>query len=88
MAVIDYGPQIAAMNAAIAAGVTSVSYEGKSATYRSLNEMIQTVAYLTRLQAAANGTPRPVAGKATFSRGYGRRGLGPGLIRQRYNEDC
>ena len=87
MAVIDYGPQIAAMNAAIAAGVTSVSYEGKSATYRSLAEMIQTVAYLERLQLRANGTPPAVASVAGFSRGYRHRSVNAGLIVQRRNED-
>ena len=66
---VDYSAQIAALTAAIAAGVTTVSTEGKSTTFRTLNEMIQTVAYLERQQAKANGTAR-VAGYAGFSRGY------------------
>ena len=87
MAVIDYSPQIAALRAGIAAGVTSISYEGKSATYRSINEMIQAVAYLERVQARANGTPPPVASLASFSRGYRHRAVGGGMLVQRRNED-
>lgn len=67
---VDYSAQIAALTQAIASGVTTVSYEGKSTSFRSLQEMIQTVAYLERQQARANGAPRPVAGHAGFSRGY------------------
>jgi hypothetical protein len=70
MAVIDYSGQIAAINAAIASGATSVSYEGKSVTYRDFNDMIKTVAYLQRLQDAANGTPARTVGRAKFNRGY------------------
>ncbi len=87
MAVINYGPQIAALQAAIGEGVTSVSYDGKSASYRSLDEMIQAVAYLQRQQLRANGTPPPVAGYAAFNRGYRRRGLGSAGIIQRTDED-
>jgi hypothetical protein len=75
---VDYSAQIMALNAAIASGVTSVSYEGKSASYKSLNEMIQTVAYLKRQQAKANGQGRAVAGVAGFSNGYRTRGSGYG----------
>lgn len=71
MAVIDYTGQIIAINNAIAAGVTSVSYEGKSATYRSFDEMIQTVAYLERQQTRANGQRVPISGVASFSK-FGR----------------
>lgn len=67
---VDYSAQIAALNAAIASGVTSVSYEGKSASYKSLAEMIQTVSYLQRQQDKANGVKRPVAGFAGFANGY------------------
>lgn len=74
MAVIDYSGQIAAIQAAIAAGVQSVSYEGKSSTFRSFDEMIKTVAYLQRLQDRANGIRPATVGFANFDRGYRRRG--------------
>lgn len=75
---VDHTAQIAAMEAALAQGVTSVSYEGKSASYRSFEEMIQIIAYLKRQQAKAAGTGRAVAGFAGFSRGYQTRGTGYG----------
>ncbi|MDV2988161.1 UNVERIFIED_CONTAM: hypothetical protein Q9R58_28060 [Methylobacteriaceae bacterium AG10] len=75
---VDHTAQIAAMEAALAQGVTSVSYEGKSASYRSLEEMIQTIAYLKRQDAKAAGRGRAVAGFAGFSRGYRTRGPGYG----------
>jgi hypothetical protein len=74
MAVIDYSGQIVAINAAIAAGVTSVSYQGQSTTYRSFDEMLKTVSYLERLQARALGEKVPTVGLANFDRGYRRRG--------------
>ena len=74
MAVTDYSGQIAAINAAIAAGATSVSYEGKSVTYRSLDDMLKTVAYLGRLQARADGRQASNVGLASFDRGYRTRG--------------
>lgn len=70
MAVVDYSGQILAINSAIASGVTSVSYEGKSVSYRSFDEMIKTVAYLQRLQDRANGVNVPVVGLSGFRRGY------------------
>lgn len=75
---VDYSAQIMALNAAIASGVTSVSYEGKSVSYKSLNEMIQTVAYLKRQQDKAAGKGRAVAGVAGFSNGYRTRLSGYG----------
>ncbi len=72
--VTDYSGQIAAIQAAIAAGVTTVSYEGRSTTYRSFDEMVKTVAYLQRLQASANGERVRTVGLANFDRGYRFRG--------------
>ncbi len=71
---VDLSGQIAAIQAAIGAGVTSVSYEGKSTTFRSFDEMTKTVAYLQRAQARANGQPVAAVGLANFDRGYRRRG--------------
>ena len=73
---VDYSGQIAAMQAALAQGVLTVSYEGKSASYRSFQEMIQTIAYLERLQARASGQRVSTVGLASFDRGYSRRGCG------------
>ncbi len=75
---VDHTAQIAALEASLAQGTMSVSYEGKSATYRSFQEMIQIIAYLKRQQAKANGQGRPVAGFAGFSNGYRTRASGYG----------
>jgi hypothetical protein len=74
MAVTDYSGQIAAIQGAIAAGVTTVSYEGRSTTFRSFDEMLKTVAYLQRLQASASGQKVRTVGLANFDRGYRLRG--------------
>ncbi len=74
MAVTDYSAQIQAIVDAIASGATSVSYEGKSVTYASFDDMTKRVSYLQRLQARANGQSVPNVGLAAFDRGYSRRG--------------
>ncbi|GEP09820.1 phage head-tail joining protein [Methylobacterium gnaphalii] len=71
---VDYSVQIAAIQAALASGTTSVSYEGKSASYRSFDEMLKVIAYLERQQARANGQPVATVGLASFDRGYHHRG--------------
>lgn len=73
---VDLSAQIAALQAAIASGARSVSYEGKSVAYGSLDEMTKAVAYLQRVQARANGQPVPAVGLANFDRGYRGRGFG------------
>lgn len=72
--VVDVSAQIAALRAALAQGVTSVSYEGKSASYRSFDEMLKVIAYLERVEARANGRRVSTVGMASFDRGYHRRG--------------
>lgn len=71
---VDYTGQIAALNEAIASGALTVSYEGKSVTYRSFDDMIKSVSYLQRLQDRANGIRVPTVGLASFDRGYRHRG--------------
>lgn len=71
---VDYSAQIAALKAALAQGVTSVSYEGKTATYRSFDEMLKTIAYLEREQLRGTGRRVPTVGLACFDRGYRGRG--------------
>lgn len=73
MAVIDYTSQIQAINEAIASGVTTVSFDGKSASYRDFDDMIKTVAYLQRQQARANNQRVPTVGLAAFSTGRRQR---------------
>lgn len=66
---VDHTAQIVALEAALASGTMSVSYEGKSVSYRSFQEMIQILAYLKRQMAKANGGS-PVARPAGYGRGY------------------
>lgn len=74
MVVTDYTAAIAALNEAIAAGVQSVSYEGKMTTFRSFDEMLKTRAYLEREQTRANGQKVSTVGLGSFGRGYRTRG--------------
>lgn len=60
--------QLDAIEAGIAAGTTSVSYEGRSVTYRSLDEMLRVRAII---RTALGLTPAPVTVLAQHSRGYG-----------------
>lgn len=71
---VDHSAQIAALKAALAQGVTSVSYEGKTATYRSFDEMLKTISYLERDQARSLGIKPRTVGLACFDRGYSHRG--------------
>lgn len=72
--------QRAALVSAIAAGVTNVSYEGKTASYRSLTEMKQALNFLDAQIAALAypGYRKPQAGFAYYNRGERRRGYGYG----------
>ena len=71
---VDYAARIAALEDALAQGVLSVSYEGKSASYRSFAEMMQVLAYFRRQLAKAAGLKTSNVGLATFDRGYHHRG--------------
>lgn len=72
--VVDRSIQIAAIEEAISSGATTVSYDGKQVSYRSLKEMFQVLAYLKRQQARADGGRVANVGLASFDRGYARRG--------------
>lgn len=63
--------ELDALNAAIASGVTTVSHNGKTVTYRSLAEMM---ALRNRMQAEiANGTgPKPQVHYAQIRTGRSR----------------
>jgi hypothetical protein len=59
--------QLDAIEAGIAAGTTSISYEGRSVTYRSLDEMLRVRAII---RSALGLTTAPVTVLAQHSRGY------------------
>ena len=59
--------QLDAIEAGIAAGTTSVSYEGRSVTYRSLDEMLRVRAIIRN---ALGLTGKPVTVLAEHSRGF------------------
>ena len=63
--------QVASIRGAIAAGLDSASYDGKSVHYRSLNEMKQALNFAeAQLNALVQpGYRKPQAGFATFTRG-------------------
>ncbi|MBP2494949.1 hypothetical protein ABID82_006982 [Methylobacterium sp. PvP062] len=71
---VDYAARITAIEDALAQGVLTVSYEGKSASYRSFEEMLKILGYLRRQLARANGQRVSNVGLASFDRGYTRRG--------------
>lgn len=57
--------QVDALTSAIARGVTSVSYDGRTVNYASLGEML---ALRDRMLAELAG-PRPTVAKGRFTRG-------------------
>lgn len=59
--------QLSAIEAGIAAGTTSISYEGRSVTYRSLDEMLRIRALIRQ---SLGLTPRAVTVLAQHSRGF------------------
>jgi predicted GNAT family acetyltransferase len=61
-------PQIDALKTAIALGVTQVSYKGVTTTYRSLEEMRQTLRMMEAEVSTGGTTPRRTT-FATFRRG-------------------
>lgn len=73
---VDFSAQIAAIQTALAAGVTTVSYEGKSSSFADFDSMTKRIAYLQRAQARANGQRVPNVGIARFDRGYPSRHRG------------
>lgn len=62
----DYSAEIAALRAAIASGVTRVSYGDKSVEYDDLQGLKQRLQFLEALQAPR---AKPMAGFASFGRG-------------------
>jgi hypothetical protein len=61
--------QLDAIEGAIAAGVTSVSYEGKTSTFRSLDEMLRVRNIIMRALGLAPSASATVT--VSHDRGYG-----------------
>lgn len=61
---------IAALKAAIASGISSYSYDGRAATYRSLDEMKEGLASLENELAESEGVEKNRRAYAMHSRGY------------------
>lgn len=63
--------ELAALQTAMTSGASSVEYEGRKVTYRSLTEMTRAKSILERELAAVNdGAPRNNRKFAQFHRGY------------------
>jgi hypothetical protein len=73
--------QLDALEAGLAAGATSVSYEGKSVTYRSIDEMLRLRAIIRRALGLGGVSSRVVV---AHDRGTGG---GTGTIAGRLDDD-
>lgn len=60
--------ELDALKAAYAAGTTRVSYEGKTVEYDSQAGLLARIRTIEAEVQATSGTPRPVAGFASFRR--------------------
>ncbi len=70
---VDYTAEILALRKAIASGVKSASYDGKTVTYDDIAGMQRRLALIEgwQMQFLQPGYRRPMAGFATFTRGNG-----------------
>jgi hypothetical protein len=64
----DYTSEIAALDRAIASGVTEVQHDGQRTRYDSFKELLARRNWL-KSQASGDGSARPLAGFASFDRG-------------------
>jgi hypothetical protein len=65
--------QIEALQTALSQGAVSISYEGRTVTYRSVEEMERALSILTNELAGLEGRPKAHRRKfAEFDRGYRR----------------
>jgi hypothetical protein len=60
--------QLDAIKKAFASGITSVSFDGNTTTYRSLAEMQTIITTIESDLAGQSGKKRPIAGFASFRR--------------------
>jgi hypothetical protein len=61
--------ELEALRRAYASGTLRVSYDGKTVEYGSEADLKRRIETIESAIAAAQGTPRPVAGYAAFGRG-------------------
>lgn len=61
--------QLAALKAAAAKGVRTVTVDGHSVTYASVSEMLRMIAVMEKELAAAAGTARPAYFNPSYSKG-------------------
>ncbi len=61
--------ELDALKAAYASGTTRVTYDGKTVEYDSEAALLRRIQTIEGAINAEGGTPRPVAGYASFGRG-------------------
>lgn len=61
--------ELDALKAAYASGTTRVTYDGKTVEYDSEAALLRRIQTIEGAIKAAAGTPRPIAGYASFGRG-------------------
>lgn len=68
MAAPDYATEIAALEAALAAGELTVESDGDRVTYRSTSDLLAALGYYRTRAAAASGTQTRGSSVAVFNR--------------------
>jgi hypothetical protein len=61
--------ELDALRRAYASGTLRVTYNGKTVEYGSADDLLKRIQTIESAIAAASGSPRPVAGYASFGRG-------------------
>lgn len=61
--------ELDALKAAYASGTLRVTYDGKTVEYGSADDLMKRIQTIESAINSAAGTPRPVAGFASFGRG-------------------
>lgn len=64
----DYATEIAAIEAAMAAGELTIESDGDRVTYKSTSDMMKSLTYFKDKAAAASGTSRRGSTVAVFDR--------------------
>jgi hypothetical protein len=63
--------ELDALKRAFAAGTLRVTYDGKTVEYGTADDLLKRIRAIESEIAATTGTPRPIAGFASFRRGDG-----------------
>ncbi|XZQ30648.1 phage head-tail joining protein [Rhodobacter capsulatus] len=61
--------ELDALRRAYAAGALVVEYDGRRLTYGNAGDLLARIRFIEGQMATSSGGSRPVAGKASFSRG-------------------